>query len=242
MQLAVPQRVIATAWPWSATRRATAGKRRTCSPTMKNAAGTGGRPTSRESARWRRCWGRRRTSGRRCVRPRDPRPMAGPKSGLFGSYVPYAQAPSAAPDVTKGSQAMMGGKENTGAEIQKPPGRRDRPPGGPYTSVTRSRGLLPRSSSRRRRLTDSSLGRANRSSGFHPQAAWPGRKVHRCGCWGQIGSRTDFRTARRGTASTWLGHATGPSYPTRRGSSRSPAALSLVLHRRPPRNFRSDPS
>src|SRR2546429_4880706 len=32
-----------------------------------------------------------------------------------------------------------------------------------------------RSSSCRHRLTDASLGRANRSSGFHPQAAWPGR-------------------------------------------------------------------
>src|SRR2546422_8478167 len=38
-----------------------------------------------------------------------------------------------------------------------------------------------RSSSCRHRLTDASLGRANRSSGFHPQAAWPGRKVRRCG-------------------------------------------------------------
>lgn len=44
--------------------------------------------------------------------------------------------------------------------------------------------MLPRSSSCHRRLTDTSLGRANRSSGFHPQAAWPGRKVHQHGCYG----------------------------------------------------------
>jgi hypothetical protein len=41
-----------------------------------------------------------------------------------------------------------------------------------------------RSSSRHRRLTDSSLGRVNRSSGFDPQAAWPGRKVRQYGCYG----------------------------------------------------------
>jgi len=41
-----------------------------------------------------------------------------------------------------------------------------------------------RSSSRHRRLTVASLGRAYGSSGFHPQAAWPGRKVHQCECYG----------------------------------------------------------
>jgi len=51
-----------------------------------------------------------------------------------------------------------------------------------------------------------------------------------------------FRTARRGTASTWIGHATGPIYPSRRACSRIAGRLSPCLRRRPPRNFRSDPS
>ena len=57
-------------------------------------------------------------------------------------------------------------------------------PGAPHTGYPEPRDSLPRSSSRRRRLTVASLGRANGSSGFDPQAAWPGRKVHQCECCG----------------------------------------------------------
>src|SRR5689334_20787147 len=57
-------------------------------------------------------------------------------------------------------------------------------PGASRTGYPEPGDSLPRSSSRRRRLTVASFGRANGSSGFHPQAAWPGRKVHQCECYG----------------------------------------------------------
>src|SRR5438309_5194248 len=57
-------------------------------------------------------------------------------------------------------------------------------PGAPHIGYPEPGDCSLRSSSCRRWLTDASLGRANRSSGFHPQAAWPGCKVHRCGCCG----------------------------------------------------------
>src|SRR2546426_1039944 len=44
-----------------------------------------------------------------------------------------------------------------------------------------------------------------------------------------------FRTARRGTTSTWMRHATGPTYPSRRACSRIASRLSPCLRRRPPR-------
>src|SRR5258708_5024889 len=62
--------------------------------------------------------------------------------------------------------------------MTKPPGRLSTP-GGPHTSATPSRGH-----SGPRRLTVASRGRAYGSSGFHPQAAWPGHKVHQCECYG----------------------------------------------------------
>src|SRR6266702_5878719 len=66
----------------------------------------------------------------------------------------------------------------------KPPGRQLRRPGAPHIGYLEPGDSSRRSSSRRRRLTDASLGRADESSSFHPQAAWPGRKVHRCECCG----------------------------------------------------------
>src|SRR5207302_5525222 len=125
--------------------------------------------------------------------PRDPRPMAGPNSGLFGSYVPYAQAPSAAPAATKGGQVMMGGNENTGAKIQKPPGRHDRPPGGPYTSVTRSRGIAPSvlHPAAAGLLIRRSVGRTGAPASIPKQ---PGRAARftKVGAAGQIALRTDL--------------------------------------------------
>ena len=57
-------------------------------------------------------------------------------------------------------------------------------PGAPHTGYPEPGDFSRRSSSRHHRLTDSSLGRVSESSGFHPRAAWPGRKVRRCECCG----------------------------------------------------------
>jgi hypothetical protein len=69
-------------------------------------------------------------------------------------------------------------------------------PGGdgpPRALATRSQGIHSRCSpSCRHRLDCSARGRAHRSSGFHPQAAWPDRKVRQCGRCESVGSRTDF--------------------------------------------------
>src|SRR5579859_3049687 len=64
------------------------------------------------------------------------------------------------------------------------PGAATARPGAPHIGYLEPGDSSRRSSSRRRRLTDTSLGRADESSSFHPQAAWPGRKVHRCECCG----------------------------------------------------------
>ena len=98
-----------------------------------------------------------------------------------------------------------------------------------------------RSSSCHRRLTDSSLGRASRSSGFHPQAAWPGRKVHQHGCYGsdRVADRPSALHAEAPRRRGWGTRLAptiqaGEPLPDRR----PPEPL---LRRRPPRNFRSDP-
>lgn len=57
-------------------------------------------------------------------------------------------------------------------------------PGALHTGYPEPGDCSLRSSSRHRRLTDSSLGRVNRSSGFDPQAAWPGCKVRQYECYG----------------------------------------------------------
>jgi hypothetical protein len=57
-------------------------------------------------------------------------------------------------------------------------------PGAPHTGYPEPGTCVLRSSSCRRRLTDASLGRANRSSGFYPPTAWPGHWVRQRGCYG----------------------------------------------------------
>jgi len=116
-------------------------------------------------------------------------------------------------------------------------------PGAPHTSYPEPGACALRSSSRRRRLADAPLGRANRSSGFHPQAAWPGRKVRRCECYGsdRVADRPSALRAEAPRRRGW-GTRLAPTARTGEILSRIDERLSPCLHRRPPRSFRPNPS
>src|SRR2546430_11930140 len=46
-------------------------------------------------------------------------------------------------------------------------------------------------------------------SGFHPQAAWPGRKVHQCGCCGsdRVADRPDRKSTRLNSSHSQISYA-----------------------------------
>jgi hypothetical protein len=96
------------------------------------------------------------------------------------------EAPPRSAASARASVAPSGRKKN---EATHAPGG-----GGPPRALaTRSQGIHSRCSPPcRHRMDCSARGRAHRSSGFHPQAVWPDRKVRQCGRCESIGSRTDF--------------------------------------------------
>ena len=110
--------------------------------------------------------------------------------------------------------------------------------GGSARRLPGAGGSLLRSSSRRRRLADAPLGRANESSGFHPHAAWPGRTVHQRGCCGSdwVADQPSALHAeapdRRGS-----GNATSRIRSSGEVASRIDERLSPWLRRRSPRIF-----
>src|SRR5207245_9450999 len=94
-------------------------------------------------------------------RPRGPRPIDRPNSGLFGSYVAYAQTPSPAPVASRGTKTM---RELT-QDSRCAGWARDRPkksprvgtigrPGALHTGYPEPGDCSLRSSSCHRRLTD----------------------------------------------------------------------------------------
>lgn len=113
-------------------------------------------------------------------------------------------------------------------------------PGAPHIGYPEPGDCSLRSSSCRRRLTVASLGRAIRSSGFHPHTAWPGRTVHRCECCGSD-RVADRPSALHAEAPLRRGWGTRLA-PTIRAGEILPdrQAPEPLLRRRPPRNFRSD--
>jgi hypothetical protein len=103
--------------------------------------------------------------------------------------------------------------------------------GPPNTLATRSQGIASHcSSSRRRRLDCFARGRAAKSSGFHPQAAWPRCEVRQCERCESAGSRIGLShcTPRRyiGVDETrdWSRLPEGGDHPDRR----TPEALDCV--------------
>jgi hypothetical protein len=126
--------------------------------------------------------------------------------------------------------------------MPKPPGRHARPPGGSAHRLPGAEGLLPRSSSHHRRLAVAPLGRAIRElrlpspsslAGLQGSPMWVLRV--------RSGRGPTLRTARRGTTSAWMGHATGPNCPGQRGASRIVERLSPCLRRRSPRKLPPGP-
>jgi hypothetical protein len=119
------------------------------------------------------------------------------------------------------------------------PGTTQRVDRGLRTSATRSRGIHSlRSSSRRRRLADAPLGRASRELRLRSPSSLAGPQgsptwVLRI----RSGRGPTFRTARRGTTSAWIRHATGLISSGGEVPSRIDERLSPCLRRRSPRTF-----
>ena len=100
-------------------------------------------------------------------------------------------------------------------------------PGAPHTGYPEPGTCVLRSSSRRRRLTDASVGRANESSGFDPPTAWPGHWVRQRGCCGsdRVADRPSALHAEAPDRHGW-GTRLAPNCSSRREPSRIDERLS----------------
>ena len=80
------------------------------------------------------------------------------------------------------------------------------------------------------------------SSGFHPQAAWPGRKVHQCGCYGsdRVADRPSALHTEAPRRRGW-GTRLAPTARVSEVTSRIVERLSPCLRRRSPRKLPPGP-